>query len=277
MTAAGAPPATHVVHAQIEARGCTAELYLNDIPVSRIHPGRTAFESVAVEQLLVPGKNRIEVLVEPGSRPSRARLEARDLPAVDFEAIGRLVRLPDGEFTDPENGEVLAEARAVRPPDTTGVLGFPRSAIAEVDLGAAHGRWAFLDAPLLVLDDALVAEAGRVLDEIARAYRDLSAPRLWALSELHIRDSLRAYPAVSEASLRADLEEILAHYGRVADRVVPRDESRHDFRLVGGGRLVECVDDDWAPSLRLRDPDDGSAVPHPVLLARIDGRLRVVR
>jgi hypothetical protein len=57
----------------------------------------------------------------------------------------------------------------------------------------------------------------------------------------------------------------------------PLTPKRFDFRLVADGRMLDCVDRDFTASLRLRDPDDGSALPHRVLLARIDGRLRIVR
>jgi hypothetical protein len=266
-----------VVHAQIHAEGCTAELYVNGVPVSRIHPDRTAFESVAVEQLLIPGRNRIELLVEPGSRPSRVRTEARHHDLGDAAAVGRLVRFPDGVFAEASRGEVLREVRLERPAGSIGARTVPESFSAEVDLGQAHGRWAWQDAPVLDLEEALVAEARAALDEIAQAWQACSIEGLWALSALNVRETRRAYPALDEASLRADLELLMNHYARARERVAPRASEQHDFRTVAGGRMLECIDLDWAPSLRLLDPDDGSQVPYPVLLARVDGRLCVAR
>jgi len=266
-----------VIHAQIQAEGCTAELYVNGIPVSRIDPDRTPFESVAVEQHLIPGRNRIEVLVEPGPHPSVARTEGRYADLGAATAVGRLVRFADGVFAEPSRGDVLVEVKFEPDPDHPGPRVFPASVSTEVDLGPANGRWAWQDAPVLELDEPTVAEAARVLDAIAAGYQSLSAQTLWALSELNIKDTLRAYPALDEAALRADLELILQHYGQKPERVHPRAADQHDFRVVAGGRMIECVDRDWKPSLRLKDPDDESAIPYPVLLARIDGRLGIVR
>jgi hypothetical protein len=191
--------------------------------------------------------------------------------------VGRLVRFADGVFAEPERGDVLVEVKFAKDPDHPGPRVFPASVSTEVDLGAANGRWAWQDAPVLELDEATVAEAVAVLDAIAAGYQSLSVQTLWALSELNIKDTKRAYPVLTDEALRSDLEQILQHYGKKPDRVYPRAPEEHDFRVVAGGRMIECVDRDWKPSLRLKDPDDESAIPYPVLLARIDGRLRVIR
>lgn len=266
-----------VLHAQIQVERCTAELYLNGIPLVRIHPKRTAFESRAVEELIVPGKNRLELLVEPGSHPSVARTESRRLELGDAWAVARLVSFPDGVFTEPENGTLLGEVRFDRPPGLEGPRTVPQSLVAEVDLGAANGKWAWQDAPVLEPGEALTLEARAVLAELAAAYRTGSVTAIWALFEGPTKDMARAYPAFTEAMARSELETMTAHYMRIPDRVLPLEPEQHDFRVVGGGRLLECVDLDWQGSLRLRDPDDGSTMPVSQLLARIGGRLRVVR
>jgi hypothetical protein len=266
-----------VIHAQLTAEGCTAELYVNGIPVSRIHPDRTAFESVAAEEYLIPGRNRIEILVEPGSHPSVARTEARNLDLGDATVIGRLVRFKEGEFVEASRGDILAEVRFQREPDERDPRIVPRSVSTEVDLGAANGRWAFQDAPVLDLDEATIAEAIGVLDAVADAVRARSVQGVMALGELKNRDALRAYPALGEEMIRADLQESFDSYAKLSDFVAPRRPEQHDFRLVAGGRILETIDRDWTASLKLSSPATGEEVPFPLMLARIDGRLRIVR
>jgi hypothetical protein len=37
--------------------------------------------------------------------------------------------------------------------------------------------------------------------------------------------------------------------------------------------MLECLDQHWSTSFKLRDPGDESPVPYRILMARIDGRL----
>src|SRR5262249_20214455 len=75
-----------IVHALLSVKTCTAELYLNDVPISRLTPAGLAAEGRAIEQYLIPGTNRIELLVEPGERPSQTRSGTRMMTLENAEA-----------------------------------------------------------------------------------------------------------------------------------------------------------------------------------------------
>ncbi len=276
-----------VVYTHLDVEGCAAELYLNDIPLDRLvaGEGRRRVESTAAHQYLFDGENRLELLVEPGSTPARARTELRERKLTKAHAAARLVRYADGADLGPENGAVLAEVTfrsedpAVRAgePASVGPAYYPRSFFTTVDLGRRSGRWAFQDAPALTLDDALVAEARAVLDEVASAVkRGDAAAFLSLLSDQHA-DVLQAYPAFTPGRIRDDIAEYVAFFHRAAEPVAPRVPERHSFRLAGSGRLLHCLDDDWQGSVRMRSPDDGGISPYPLFLARLGGRLRIVR
>ena len=268
-----------VLHAQLHVDKCTAELWLNGVPLVRIDPKkRTAFESRPVEELVIPGANRLELLVEPGAHPSVARTELRTVDTGDAWAEARLVSFPDGVFTEPENGTVLGQLRFERPPpEHSTSRTMPMSLVGEVELGSANGRWAWQDAPVLEPGDTLVAEARAALEVLAAIYRAGKTEAIWKHLAAANREILRAYPAFTEAMMRTELEVMTAHFTRGRDPVLPLRPEEHDFRLVAGGRLLQCVDRDWKGSLRFRDPGDGSEAPVAHLLARIDGRLQVVR
>ena len=268
-----------VVMAQLEVEGCVAELYVNGVPTSRLvpEPGRLPVENVAVEQLLVPGDNVLELLVEPGGRPSEARTRQVEQRFRPMRATGRLVRFREGDDTAPGDGETLLEVAFKWSDASVDRRILPTSSAQSVALGAAHGRWAWQDAPELVMDDALVAEACALLDRVDLAVRTANADRLYALSEAQLRDVLHAYPTLSSVFLRDDLASMLQHYQKGPDPVVARDPAKHDFRLVGGGRLLQLVEEDWTPSFKLRDPVDRSEIGYPMFLARLGPELRIVR
>src|SRR5688572_12853899 len=97
-----------VIHAQLRAEHCAAELYLNDIPIARIDPRQRQFESRSAEEFVVPGANWLEVLVFPGQTPSVARSDKRRLDPGEARAVARLVRFKDEEWTDAP-GDLLGE------------------------------------------------------------------------------------------------------------------------------------------------------------------------
>lgn len=268
-----------IIHAQLEVGECTAELLVNGIPAVRIawSPTRIPIENMAVAQLLIPGTNQLELLVEPGSTPSVARTEKRQQKFKKMWAAARLIRFEEGTGGLPEDGEVLGEAKFAWEDDTLPEQTFPQSTAIQIEMGAAYGRWGFQDAPELVLNDALRDEANGVLDEVDAALRVFHEERFWELTELQVRDCIRAYPAVTESYLRNELTTMFAHYSKGKDPVAPRDREVQDFRLVGGGKLLQCLDKDWSTTFKVRDPGDGSAGPYSILLGRINGKLRIVR
>lgn len=116
-----------------------------------------------------------------------------------------------------------------------------------------------------------------MLDELAAAVRKGDAAALLSLLSDQHADVLRAYPAFTRDRIRADIADYVAFFHRAREPVAPIVPGRHSFRLVGSGRLLHCVDEDWEGSVRLRSPDDGGLSPYPVFLARLGGRLRIVR
>lgn len=266
-----------IVLAQLEVSDCSAELYLNGIPLMRLAPPQIPIQNIAVEQHLVPGFNTLELLVEPGSRPSLDRAEQKTLAFRPMTAVGRLIRFPDGVPGKVEYGELLGEVRFSWSNADLSQLRFPWSGMTQIDMGPAHGHFDWQDAPRLVLDKATLEETYALLDQLEATIRAFDEEGLWRMTEYQRSDLLRAYPALTEAQLRRELEVLLRHQRNVPDPVVPRDPSRHDFRIVAGGRMLQCIGVDWKSSIRLRNPGDHSELQYPLFLARMDSKLRIVR
>lgn len=268
-----------VVLAQLEVHGCTAELQVNGIPVSVVadEPDRVPRENVAVEQLLIPGANTLELWVSDGSNPEALSSPRREVEFRPMRAIGRLLRFDDGSDTLPEHGDLLLEVAFEWAAGAIARQSFPLSRSRGVDLGKMHGRWGWQDAPALVLEPALVDEACAVMDELEAAVRAGDQPRFEQLWQIPFDDAQRAYPALKAEALRLEMVDLLEACGRVSEPVPQRDRSRHAFRLVARGKLVELLDADHTPSFKLVDAEGSPPMAQPLMLGRMGGRLRVVR
>jgi hypothetical protein len=261
---------SEAIYLHVDARGVRAAAALNGFPLLRatIQPEDGA--EAAVQQFLVPGSNEILLRVEacPGG-DGRA-------PA-DALAVAQLVRYPDGVLLYPENGTVLGSA--TWSPDLSPHAqpeSLPLERRATVHLGAAFGRWAWQDAPALSLDEALVAEARAALEALGRAMWRGPAAAYKRLLALQASEALRAYPAWDPADQEAYLDRLAASFQAAPEPGFRLRAERHAFRVVAGGRVLQCVDDDHRGSLRLCQAD-GDELRSAVYLARIDGALRVVR
>jgi hypothetical protein len=264
-----------VVHAELFVRGCAAELYLNGIPLRRQTAPERPFVSIPVHQYLVPGDNRLEMLVEPGPTPTRARAAEVQKRMPGAAAAARLVKYQPGVFADAENGELVAEVAWEGAADRDEVFALSLGATAA--LGARAGRWAWQDAPPLTLDEATRAEILHVLGTIAQSFERGDAAPVLALLKPRFAEGMRAYPANDEETLTRELTAYVREVATEGWKVRPLDPEAFDFRLCAGDRLVELVDRDWLPSLRFLAPDEAEPYGYPLTLARIDGRLAVVR
>lgn len=265
------------LHAEVELRHCTAELWLNGFPLRRKkHPG-DPFASIPVHQYVIAGENRLELVIEPGDRPSESRMGDRTAALVGARAIARLVRYPALAFADAEEGTVLGEVQWVAPTDRSETFPLVRSGSFVVP--APFGRFAFQDAPVLALDAATHAECVTLLGALREAFVRGEAARVRALLDLRFQEGLRAYPANEPALLDREMADYVAEVASPDFEVLPLDGAQHDFRLVAQGRAIELVDRDFQPSLRFRGPDDeGDEITGFALtVARVGGRLVVIR
>ena len=267
---------TRVIYAQIYAEGCSAELWLNGFPLSRITPKGMRGESIAAQQFLITGTNTLELVVAPQGRPSRARHERRKEVIPEAMVKGWVTRYEDDAEPVPEQGAILCQVAFETPNPKTDPHEWPAIVSQPFDMSGI-ARWSWQDAEPITLNESVVDEARAVLQELGYATAVGLVEPYFKLTEILIRDCLEAYPAVQEDLIRADLAQFLAHYQKVKDPVVPLRREANDFRLVAGGRAMQCIDSDGTASLKLRNPDDDKPVPSNVFLARIGGKLRIVR
>lgn len=264
-----------IVYLHLDTHGVTAEVFLNGFPLIRTTHLPDGGGEMCAQPFLVPGENEILLRVEPGSRPSISKAERRVLSRPGASAIAQLVRYPAGADVLPANGTVLAKLEWTS--SGAGDEVFPIEPSGVFSLGAAYGRWSWQDAPLLHLDERLVAEARAVIEAYGDALCYGTAAELRSITRVIDADSVRAFPDWPAAEQNEMLDRLVGYYHKAPEPRFSVEPERHDFRLVAGGRVLECVDDDFQGSLRLRDPDGGRDVRMPLFLARIEGTLRPVR
>jgi hypothetical protein len=265
-----------MIYAEAEVSGALAEFYVNGIPSWRRigRPGER-FASVPVHQHLVDGSNEIELLIEPGPTPSSARVPREPHRAAGIEAFVRLVRYPVDVYPGDASGEVLAEARF------RGEEGrdepFPYVLRAEADLGPLFGRWAWQDADPIAITATVRNEVEELVRRVHEAFAAGDPMPIVMLCDLCFAEGSRAYPARSAEALASGFAESLRESAQQPDwEMVPLDPERFDFRLCAGGRMIECIDRDWQPTVRSRPQADGD-FPFPMFLSRIGRELVIVR
>lgn len=264
-----------ILMAQLEVSKCTAELYLNDIPLLRLTPKNLPVENVAVEEFALAGTNTLEILVEPGDRPSLARSPRRSDDRTPMRAVARLLRFAAGAPGTAEHGDLLAqvEFQGAEMAEETRMLPVSVRREAQVDLGRRRFTWQ--DGPPLSLGGEW-AGAVRVLEDIECAIVSGDANRLSYLMRHKIRDILDSYPAWDAVVLRRELEEIWLRNADPSEPVERGWREGLDFRLAAGGRLIQCVNQDWRGSIVLRKKS-GARVPQTLFLGRTEGELVVMR
>ena len=60
-----------MIHVEMEHKNCSAEVYINDIPLDKYDAGDQPFISIPAHEYLIDGINKLELVVNPGPTPSQ--------------------------------------------------------------------------------------------------------------------------------------------------------------------------------------------------------------
>ncbi|MFN7939405.1 MAG: hypothetical protein U0R19_39125 [Bryobacteraceae bacterium] len=265
-----------IVVLETAAEQCSAEIYLNRVPVALVGGawGKTLM-GAAVPEHLIDGENELAILVNPGKTPSQALTGRRMMRAPGATAYARLVRYPVGAYSGDPRGQQLVRLDFAANTEGKEEL-FPMLGRRRFAMDVKWHKWRWLDAPRLTLDDATRTEVWKLLAAVHRALdrRDTGAVaemcRIWC-EECNLAHDVT--PGRKALDLELNLDAV------VNDPDSPLDNLREedfDLRLVGEGRMIDCVARDWNPILRTV-PDNGEMSYLSLMVARIDGRMQIVR
>lgn len=261
---------------EAEVAGCEAEVYLNDIPLGRLHPepGNPAL-GLTINQLIRQGENTLEIVLDPGDHPSAARTPraTRDLAGVSF--FLRASRMLEGSVIgESAPSEVLVEASFTGEGMVVPVpLAVPRTFVVD----SPFPPWAWERAEVLALGPALVAEVLAFLADYRAAlvHRDIAREnQLSALVHGEICVAYGRAPGPWIAALNGVVQDewLRADWG-----VEAVDSEQLDLRLCANGRMVQCIRRDWDDAIRSTVDVEGGRMTVPLFLGRVGGRLQRLR
>lgn len=261
---------------EAEAVGCSAEVYVNDIPQARLLPGVARRSDRPVSESMIDGTNDLAVIINPGPTPSTVRANPQKMTAASPASFSAtLKRYPQGVFPGDPSGKLLVKLDWATGEGSEFTA--PLEQRTRGALGPLYGPWAWQAARKLDLTATVVGDVTRFLKSLATALgRGDPEPYLQA-ARVVFEESARAYGKSAEVEMhgfRTDLKEASTHPTWALE---PVDPERFDLRLVAGGRLVECLTKDWKPILRQRERSDGTSDwEWPMKLGNLNGQWKML-
>jgi hypothetical protein len=119
-------------------------------------------------------------------------------------------------------------------------------------------RWSWQKLPAIELNKQTVDSLLGWIRELAMRLQAGDVEPFIAAAEPRFRDVATAYgydPAVRAAEFRASIEEAARMPGWLLEPIVPQNIA---LRLVGGGRLIQCIDLNRLPLLRCAENAKGA-------------------
>ena len=264
-----------MIYMEVKKQNCEVELYVNGIPMKRSSTSQ-AFASIPVHQYLVDGNNEIELIVNPGLSPSKARTAHRELDSTGVQAVARLVKYPVGVYPGDASGEVLGEIGWKGQNAKKEI--FPKIVATKIELGPMFGRWQWQDAEQVTLDKKTLAEISVYVDKFYAAFAASKSQELLDFAKVRIQEGDKAYPGTNVVAENVmvvrDVEE------RKYDtrwKVAPLQPAQFDFRVHAEGRIVEIINADWKTPFRGVFVGTDEDYSYSMFLSKIKGQWVMVR
>lgn len=253
--------------AELQARGCDAEMYVNAIPVARAY-GASPHQTRPVNHYLQPGKNEFAIAALLGPTPTTAwRRPPEDMPATG-KVKARLWRVPPGGFPGEAGSEALVTLEwPVTENDS-------RLKLAAFEMPSSTPTPAWTGCEQVQLTEVERAEIVAILKALSTSLQARNP-------EPFIRAAAPRYADCGAAfgiDLEADREEFRRQLASFPDAVFEEiDEKLLDLRVVARSRQIDCLDREWRSPLRTRPEKDGSTkLSYRIRLGKIGGTWRIV-
>jgi hypothetical protein len=260
---------------------CTAEFYINDIPVIRRGQTMGTVFDGPVNHLLVNGTNEIAILLEPGPAPGTAIRGGqygrcrKKLPE-NARAAVRLARYPYGAISGGPDAEPLLEAQWLSPENGDPVV-LPLVVTTAEDLGPMFGTWAWESAPPLSLDmDTRVAIGNAVSEILHPLDRGDADPFVWCGAP-RSEEIEKAFDLPQGTKKAQILMGIIRDAANPWWGMEPLDPGSFDLRLCARNRLVQIMATDWRPALREKPSPSGERSYYDMMLGLLDDQWRILR
>ncbi|MBC7939005.1 MAG: hypothetical protein H7Z19_04455 [Chitinophagaceae bacterium] len=253
--------------------GCTAEAWLNGMPMARVTP-LAPLAVVAVHEAALSGANQLELVVGPdsGAAEAAARLQTAPHP---MAARVHLLLPRIGGIIDESQARMLAQLEW-----TCGAgepLTLPASQRQRVDLAVRFPRWRWLDAPVVQPTPPLAHRAHAFIWSLARDLARGQTDSFLTATRLRTEELALAYqrsPDSETLRLREWLDQMYASSGFVWLPLAPNDLQ---LRPLADGRLLECLGADGGAALTAMPDKMGNSLALPLKLSVVEDRFYVLR
>jgi hypothetical protein len=258
---------------QLVVRGCTAEAWLNGLPIARGTPQAPRVVVAAHEAALV-GTNRLELIVGPDAAAPGAAALLKTAP----EAMAAQLHLLLPRIGAPiEDSQSRLLARIEWACAVGDAFEFPARQVRDVDLPLRLPRWRWLDAPIVPQTPTLPQQVHTFVSGLARDLTRGQTESFIAATRLRTEELAIAYqrdPETELARLREWLEQLYASSRLIWQPLVL--EEMH-LRRVAGGRLVECLGPGGRAALATVPDKSATVLALPLRLSLVEGRFYVLR
>ncbi len=258
---------------KLDGQGCTAEAWLNGLPVARVTP-LTPSSVVPVHEAALVGTNRLELVVGPdGGAPGAAAL----LGTAPHAMVAQLhLLLPRMDHAIDE-----AQARTLARLEWSCAAGdpltLPARRVQDAELPIRFPRWRWLDAPVAQPTPTLVQQVHAFVCVLARDLARGQTESFMAATRLRTEELAIAYQRSPESEALRLSEWLDQMYASSCLVWQPLMLDEMQLRPLAGGRLLECLGGDGRAALTTMPDKAGNTLALPLKLSVVEGRFYVLR
>jgi hypothetical protein len=262
---------------ELASEGCSAEAYLNAVPVSRVSPESSLLDSQPVNHLLAGGPNLLTLLVEPGPTPARALESTGERTSTgNIRASMKLMVGPQGTFAEDPDVQELADI--TWSPPAGGRFQTPVKRQTLFNGAAWWPQWSWQSAAPITLSPPVVQKLLERLRYLSDSLAHRDPEPFIQLARVRFAEVARAYQLDPDDEIQQFREQFQTISSEPDFKMEPVNPETMDLRLCGDRKLVDCVGPDWLPLIRTARKENGLIrLRYPIKLAELDKQWQIVR
>lgn len=266
---------------EFEARNIDCELWLNDFPITKRGPEFGWAWNGPVNQYLKDGANELCLVLTPSgdqsfSNPGNAPRWYAGPPA-EAEVTVKFSRYPKGAIMGGPDAVELANLSWKADDLHCGMM-WPHLRSEVVELDERYGEMAWeRGEPLQLGDEDVERNVLGLLNELHRSIDEGDHSTWLDLNDARLGDHDTLYRGRKGGRRQTAMMEMQESRNQDEFGMAPVITDTSAWRLVAGGRAIQCVAPDGEPALRELTKEDGSTDSYPVFAAKVDGRWIQVR
>lgn len=247
-----------------------AEAWVNDVPVGMLQPGYNSPASIPVNEFIVQGRNTVSIVLHAGPVPSQADQPwPNDPAAVSYHGAAKLSMTL--ALYQPEQNPLSDTPPPAASIEWEGVAApLPERIDREFSISVAFGTWTWERATRFsAIDASLRYQAMDYLKFLHGLIATQQFDRFLDQSSLKLEEaSDRAYAISSEQMKRSTLQMLQSH-SQPPWVLDPLDPDTVDLRLVGSGRMIQCLRRDRSQVVQFRKPESRATFFLPLMIGRL--------